>query len=360
MKVLILHPDFRDPGGVASYYKKIANKFNHSVKHFIIGKRPKEKTFKEKIIRMYKDYIYFIKILRHEKYDIIHVNPSFDPKSFIRDGIFLLIAKIYKKKTIVFFHGWTKSYEEHISFNGIWKFNILYGKANAFIVLANEFKKTMESWGCKQPIYREVTVIEDEVFMRININKINENRLKSDKVKILFLSRILREKGIYETIEAFSILKRKHGNIELIIGGDGNELQFVKKLVNDRSITDVKFIGYVMGKEKYKLFENSHIFCFPTYGEGFPNTIAETMAFGLPIITRPVGGIADFFKNGEHGYITESKDPVIYAEMIEKLIMGKEIYNKISFCNYEYAKENLIASKAINRLERIYESVNKT
>jgi glycosyltransferase involved in cell wall biosynthesis len=116
-------------------------------------------------------------------------------------------------------------------------------------------------------------------------------------------------------------------------------------------------MGYVVGQEKYRLLESSHILCFPTYSEGFPNTIVEAMAFGIPVVTRPVGGIADFFKNGENGFATDSKDPIVFVNLMEKLLVDEDLYRKISLYNYQYAEENLVASQAASRLEKIYKSI---
>ena len=125
-----------------------------------------------------------------------------------------------------------------------------------------------------------------------------------------------------------------------------------------QNISPVTFTGYVRGGAKKSLFEESHVYCFPTYyGEGNPVSVLESMAFGLPVITRPVGGIADFFEPGKHGFITESKDPTVIASYIEKLYLDRELYKNISLYNYQYAKERFWASKVTERLEKIYADV---
>ncbi len=85
-----------------------------------------------------------------------------------------------------------------------------------------------------------------------------------------------------------------------------------------------------------------------------PTSVLEAMAFGLPVITRPVGGLKDFFINGEHGFMTESKDPEIIAGLIEKIIPDKGLWKRISINVHEYAKERFMASMVAKRLEDIY------
>jgi len=76
------------------------------------------------------------------------------------------------------------------------------------------------------------------------------------------------------------------------------------------------------------------------------------MAFGLPVITRPVGGLKDFFENDKMGYMIENLDPKEYAAQIEQLI--KDVYkaNEISDYNKQYAKKHFMASKIAPLIER--------
>ncbi len=359
MNVLITHPDFKDLGGVSTHYAKLKDKFRVPVTHFIIGKRVEANNGAvPQLFRVVNDYFRFVKTLRNGNYDVVHTNPSFDFKAFIRDGIFVLIGKLFRKKVVVFFHGWQKSFEQTIDRRGLWLFDFLFGKANILIVSGEEFKKVFESWGVKQKIYCDSMVVDDTLLKGFDIGKAIEKRQKSKNWRILFLARLVKDKGLYETIDAFSLLQKKYPRFELVIAGDGKELQNARSFVNERSISNVTFTGYVVGEAKSKLFQSAHICCFPTYyGEGLPTTVCESMAFGLPVVTRPVGGIADFFVNGKHGFATNSKKPEIIAKLMEKLIKDQKSYQKISLYNYHYAQSNFLASSAALRLENIYKSL---
>lgn len=361
MKVLILHPDYKDPGGVAKYYLKLKDKFTLPVEHYITGIRPGEKGILSRIYRMMDDYCRFVVRLKRHQYEIIHINPSLSPKAFLRDGVFLLLARMYKKKTVVFFRGWQESFAIKIQRYLLWLFKFFYGKANVFIVLSEKIGKNLETWGCSQPIYREVTIADDATLKEFDFYKALNDRQRSEKWYVLFLARIVKEKGIYETIEAVSILQTKYPNIELVIAGEGSELENVKAFVAKQGISNIIFTGYVSGEDKKRIYESSHIFCYPTYhGEGLPNAIIESMAFGIPIITRPVGGIVDFFEDKKHGFLSNSQDPDIIANLVERLLVDKMLYKKISLFNYQYAQSNFLASQAAVRLEEIYKSVNSS
>jgi len=359
MRVLITHPDFEDPGGVTNYYKRLENKFNIPFIHFIVGKRNKEKGLLSQIFRMFSDYCKFMKCLKINDIDLVHINPSLDFKSLLRDAIFVLLAKINKKKTIVFLHGWQKSVEAKIDNNFIWIFKLFFGNCDSFVVLASEFKRTLENWGIVKPIYQGICVIDDDYIEGFDIQNALNKRQSSKNWRVLFLSRILRNKGIYETIKAVYLLKSKYPMIELVVAGEGDELENAKSFVRSCKLSNVTFVGYVRDEKKKQIFEESQVYCLPTYSEGLPHSVIEAIAYGLPVITRPVGGLADFFKNEKHGFITDSLDPIIFANLIERLFIDKGLYNKISLYNYNYAQSHFLAYNAVLMLEKIYKAVLK-
>ena len=183
--------------------------------------------------------------------------------------------------------------------------------------------------------------------------------MRNEKVignfNILYLARIERAKGIYESIQVHRILEEKYRNIKLLIAGDGQELENVRELIKRRNIKNIEILGYVEGKNKRELFINSDIYLFPTsHGEGMPNSVLEAMAFGLPIITRRVGGLKDFFVDGKMGFSTESNNPKDLANLTEKLIVDKDLRKSIAHYSYQYAQENFLASKVVKRIENIY------
>ena len=357
MRILIAHPDFNDPGGVSNFFAILDEKFTSRPAHFVIGKRIAEKTFFESLSRLIRDYIQFVKLLKKENYELVHINPSLNFKGLTRDGVFIFLAKFFKCKVLVFFHGWEKDFEKRL--NGIrYRFVLrAYKKVDAFVVLSSESKKILRQWGFAQPIYVETTAVDEGMLKGLDILQIIEKRINADKHRVLFLARIIKEKGIYETIDAFRILKRKYLPCELLIAGDGIDLENAKDYVQQYDISNVIFTGYVTAETKTKAFLNSSVYCFPTYEEGMPISMLEAMAFGLPVVTRAVGGVTDFFEDGQHGFITKSMDPAVFADYIERLFLDKELYERISMHNYYYARERFLASKVAMNLEKIYRDV---
>ena len=213
-----------------------------------------------------------------------------------------------------------------------------------------------------QALLIESTIIDEKLLSGISADNIKENRKKRRKEEvynILFLARVEVPKGIYETIETFRILQKVHPGINLTIAGSGKELYKVKSYLKTHNCSNVKVIGYVEGEEKRNVFMNADIYLFPSYTEGMPNSVLEAMAFGLPIITRSVGAIPDIIKNNINGFHTDSKDPKIFADFIQKVMNDDHLANNILEHNYKQARSNYTTTEVVNRIEKIYKETLK-
>jgi glycosyltransferase involved in cell wall biosynthesis len=353
-RMIINTPASHILGGVVEYYNTIKSSFNDQVYFFEIGSRGEKKAF-SKFIRIIQDYIQFYKVIRGNKNWSVLLNPSFDLKSIIRDGIFLSISKRNNRKVIVFIHGWDERFYSRLGNLKKMFFILVYNQADAMIVLAKEFRDRMIKTGIKCQIFLESTVVDDSYFKYPLVDSI---RKIEDPFKILFLSRIEKAKGIYPTIDAYQILKRKYPFVTLTVAGDGTEYEKAFRYVSDKKIIDVNFTGYVRGDFKQKVFFDSDCYIFPTYhGEGMPTSVLEAMAAGIPAITRPVGGLKDFFEDGKMGFLTQSLDPKVYAQYIERMINNPQLCQKIGRYNREYAKKRFAASQVVKRLENIFSIV---
>lgn len=359
MTVLVTCPELEKPGGVANYYQVLRRHFPSDMDYFIVGARQNEVGRLKRVLRFCRDNLSFAMRLKRGRCDLVHLNPSLGPNALIRDGLLLLIAKGFGKKVIIFMRGWDVDCEQLIWNQFLWLFRLVYFRADAFIVLAAEFKAKLLKMGYHKAIYTETTIVNDDVFEIISEPQ-RQRAVTGIKTNfhILFLSRIEKKKGIYEAIEAYRILKRKYENITMTVAGDGPEYGCVMEYIAKRKIEDIEFCGHVQAEAKHKQYLKADVYVFPTFfGEGMPNSVLEAMAYGLPVITRPVGGMRDFFVNGKMGFITESRDAETFAELIERLITDTDERERMGSYNHQYAKENFAASIVAGRLEQIYRKV---
>ena len=347
MKILINTPDIKLSGGVASHYRGLQKFWSLNVNYNIIGSRNK----KQGLVLIFYDFVaFFIKCL-FGNYSLIILNPSLGKTAIVRDAIFLKIARITKKKTIVFWHGWSKELVTKFNTDSSW-FKQKYQYADMHLVLSSEFKKDLINWGIKSPIKLTTTKVDDQLIMDCGIQQ-------NDKLEftILFLTRIEIYKGIFIVLEAFKELLKSTTRVKLVIAGEGSQLKAAKEFTQKYKLENVKFLGNVSGEQLVQTFMSADIYILPTFSEGMPTSVLEAMAFGLPIITRPVGGLNDFFEECKMGFLIESFEPKDYSEKISYLINNRDILNKISNYNQSYAKKHFLGSKVAENLEKIFLSI---
>ena len=359
MKVLLNAPERVDPGGVAYYYRCILPHLTADIEYFEVGVKRHDAGSLRNVRRLLRDYIDFFTKLRQKSYDIAHLNPSLNPKAILRDALFLLIAKAFRKKVIVFVRGWDLAFEQLIRQYFSFLFRFVYSKADAFIVLSSDFEAKLIEMGIDNLIFRETTVVADTVLARIDVKSlIAQRRARHGNFHILFLSRIEKSKGVYLALDTFRLLRERYPRITMTIAGDGGEAARARDYAERNRIEAVEFVGYLDNDSKRIAFSRADMYFFPTFhGEGMPNSLLEAMAYGLPIVTRPVGGTRDFFEHGKMGFLTESLSCTVFADMIERLILDSALRYDMGSRNHSFVVENCMASTVATRLQAIYTTV---
>lgn len=356
-KTLVLVPDLSLQGGVANYYNTLKLDDQSEVSHFIIGSAGQQSIFKT-FSRLLFGYFSFGYKVFSGNYKLIHLNPSLDKKSFFRDALFILIARMLNRRVIVFFRGWLEEYESDIKTSKLLNsiFRISYARANKYIVLSSLFKKKLIDLGvpATTPFFIETTVADSTYIGQLQL----EEKVKrfDEELVFLFLSRIEKTKGIYIALDAYKLFLEKNParRSSFIIAGDGPEINEAKNYVTSGNIPGITFTGHITGKLKYEMLAKAHILLFPSYTEGLPNTILEGMLYGQCIISRSIGGIPDVVEEGVNGFLTDSLQPSVFADIASSISNDRNIYKTIAENNYRIAKDRFTTEKVRDRILQIY------
>ena len=144
------------------------------------------------------------------------------------------------------------------------------------------------------------------------------------KTTILYAGRILKEKGIEDLIKAYQKVNKKEYNSELLIAGDGDFLEYLKK---NYKADNIKFLGRANFDELKKIYAKANIFVHPShYPEGLPTCILEAGLMKCAVIATPNGG-TKYFLNGKNGIVVESQEELENA--LERLVKDKELTKKM-------------------------------
>ncbi len=362
VKVLITGPDLNDPGGVANYYSTIlpllCKKSTLLITYLPIGgthaKREGGNGY------LLKDQIRVRDAIKINKPSVVLINPSLNLKSFFRDMFFIRTALISGSKVVVFFRGWEWPFAKFIEKYLKTILLLYYGKSSKIIVLSTEFSEQLQRCGVKVPIDLETTTVPLEyIINKSEIPKVLETRRKGLR-KILFMSRLVKEKGAHETVDALKLLLDDGYNVQLTIAGEGPEAENIQRKIILLGLQErILMVGYLRGKEKIKTLYEHSIFCFPTrYGEGMPNAILEAMGAGLAIVTTSAGGVKGFFEDGKMGSFVSS-DALNIANGIKRILDDTHKFETIGRYNLEFARKNFSSDVVTDRLEKILLGVAK-
>jgi len=153
--------------------------------------------------------------------------------------------------------------------------------------------------------------------------KVEVNRRRG--VEILFTGWIDKSKGVFDLIQAFALVVQKCPGkmLRLVIAGRG-KADACRKLASECGVEDKVFLpGWLASRALQEAYVQADIYCLPSYIEGVPMGVLEAMAFALPIVASPVGGIPDIVDNGVHGLFAQPGDVNGIAVALRRLIDNK-------------------------------------
>lgn len=289
----------------------------------------------KKLLLYLQILIKIVKQLLFNRPDLVYLAITAKGVAFYKDMLVVFLAKIFRIKLVLHFHnkGVSKYQQKPID-------NLLYKIAfkNTKVILLSKF------------LYHDVEKYVDikDVYLCPNgipINRDLKTIIKKDSedngiVRILFLSNLIKTKGVFTLLKACKILKSKELKFECIfIGGEGDiNREVFEEKANALEISDVvSYRGPLYGKEKEIAYQKADIFAFPTYysNETFGLVNLEAMQYALPIVSTTAGGIPDVVKDGKSGFLITKKKASSLAEKLEILINDKELREKMGKKGFE-------------------------
>lgn len=292
-------------------------------------------------------------VARKGQYDIIHcqfggiVSLRFLPLHRLR---------ILGGKLIVHFRG--NDITGFVDQRDTYVYQKLFQKADYFLAVCDYFRKRAVELGCPED---KILVLRSGIDCSRFAFLERRKPARSD-VKIAFVGRLVKKKGIGYAIRAVTILKHRGYHVKLLVVGDGPLKQNLSRLCRDLAIENrVGFLGAKNQEEIIKVLNTTHLFVAPSVTvktdeqeEGIPNVLKEAMATGLPVVSTHHAGIPELVQDGVSGFLVPERDYRALADKLAYLIDHPERWPEMGKAGRKFVERNYDKEKLNRELVDIY------
>ena len=342
-KVVLVGPRYLHPkGGIAqilhNYDKYVFENMNAVVSN--------GSGFIKNILFLVKSCIkLFWLLLTDKKISIVHIHTA-SRRSFTRSVIYYYIARIMGRKIIMHVH--SGSFRDYYNDGNKAFVGRILRSCDVVIALTEKWKSIFE----KDLKLTNVRFIHNVIPQPV-LNK----QQCDDKVHFLFMGLITKAKGIYDIVNAMTLLSNDiKQRIVLHIGGRG-EVDYLQNLINDRNLSDIiKFEGWIDGAKREQLLNQCQVLVQPSYVEALSLSILEGMSYQMTILATNIGGIPSIVKDGVNGYMVSPGDVAALAKAVTNIVGDDKKRREMGLASAEIVK-NFYPDNVAHELTDLYNSL---
>ena len=178
--------------------------------------------------------------------------------------------------------------------------------------------------------------------------------------RFLFASRLLREKGIRELMEAYKALRERGVEAELLVAGElypdnpssltVSELEDIKR--------QATYLGHVDDMREH--FQRADVVVLPSYAEGTPRVLLEAGACGKPLVATDIAGCRGVVVDGKNGFLVPTRSSVELARAMETLAKDAIMREKFGLASRAIIENGFSEAEVVRRTVAVYASTFKS
>jgi glycosyltransferase involved in cell wall biosynthesis len=352
LNILITAPSLnpqKNVSGISSVVLMIIkHNDKHSYYHYLLGK-PDNKTILVQILLLLRRLLFFPFAICKNHIDIVHQNFPFDPKGILREFVINQWCRLFHIPVVLHIHGGTFLMNKTTNKLYFFLMRKIFKNSRVVIVLSHVEKESLSQNYQYTNAFILENCIDASLFLRIKKDK------PLSTPAFLFMGKIHESKGLNDIFDAFERLKKDDIDFKFLLCGDGPLKESIVPQFEALLKNRFEYWGVVSGQRKLDAIQSADYFLLPSWFEGLPLSLLETMAAGLiPIVTN-VGSIGFFVKNGENGIFVAKKNPQDLYQNIKDLLKNPDRYKSISMNAKNTITEKCDIKNYIFQLNFIYE-----
>ena len=342
--VLLLGPDLATIGGVQTHVEVLLGSSlprEFDLKHFEVGSAGRGEGRLGLLARLATSPFRLAAEIVRSGAAIVHVNTSLSPKAYWRDLLYVAAAKLCGARVVYQVHGGLLAdLARTPAVRGVLRAALQW--PDVVVVLARRELEELREFVPQQNCVLVPNAIDCRPFEPLR------RAPSSGALRLIFMGRLVRSKGLFETVEGLAAAVRAGVAARLVVAGDGPDEVALREKVRALGIeATVDFAGPAFGARKLGLYADAEVFLLPTYHrEGLPYALLEAMAAGLvPVVTR-VAAIPDVVAEGAHGVFVPPRDPQAIAQAIAALAADRARLARMA----QACRERAMTSYSVERL----------
>jgi glycosyltransferase involved in cell wall biosynthesis len=326
-----------------------------SLIHFEVGREGRDEGRLARALRLVLSPARLAYQVLAHRAAIVHVNTALTLRAYWRDLMYMLVARLCRARVLYQVHGGPAPQ----AFCGGRRLAGAFVRAtlrlaDAIVVLSSAEREAFVRFGVAAQIFTLPNAIDCSPYAALVRARVTPAR----PLRLLYLGRLVREKGLYELIEGLQLVRGQGINSELIVAGEGPETAALSEAAAARGLEAVGFVGPVRGPDKIALLHWADVLVLPSYAEGLPYALLESMAAGVPAIATRVGAIPEVVADGVNGLLVEPRSAQAIASAIRTLAQDRGALARMS----EASRATITARYSIRRLAAqlgaLYASLN--
>ena len=291
--------------------------------------------------------------------EIVYLPVAQERLAFLRDSLFLIPARLLRKKVVVHLHGgYFGAFYQSASVP--WQLLIRYalGKSDRAVVLGTSLRGMFDGVVPPDRVRVIPNGIPDYFEERVHRSG-NGNRHT-----ILFLSTLMKEKGVLDVLSALPGIAEQVPDVRAVFAGQWlriEEKRLAERMVRELDLTSrVQFIGAVVAARKYKVVREADVFLMPTFykNEGHPYVILEAMSAGLPVVSTSAGCIPETVINGVNGFIVKSGNREELVDKVVCLLTNDDLREKMGEASRSRFLELYMVERFFDQMRGLFREVS--
>jgi len=295
--------------------------------------------------------------LESGRFDIVHVNTSFDTRGLLRDAYVIPRLRSLGARIFLKFHGSDASLlETNNPVMAASRRRVLAGADGIGLLSAEEHANFLRAGVPDEKLFVVKNVIEP------GANPTPPANTPSELPSLLFISRLIPAKGLLDVVRACALLRDQSHDVNLVCVGDGPARGEAEREVDRLNLRDrVSFLGHISEEQTAEYYASCSALVFPTYHfEGFPIVIFKAAAAGMPIITTRIRAAADYLKEPDNCLWVEPRRPDLLANRVLELLNQPELCRTMARNNRALAQCFAAHSVALEYLSVYNQIIDQT